>query len=285
MGGAIRLLLAYQGTRYQGWQVQPGQRCVQSALEQAFERISGGACVRMKAAGRTDAGVHAAGQVVFFKNPSRHDPATIQKALNAVLPEDITVLFAEAAPADFDPRRAATGKWYRYLIYNEHTRPSFHQELCWHVRERLDVEAMQRAAEGLLGQHDFSAFRASGCTARHPLRVLDRIVGRPRRPWVVLDVWGRSFLKQMVRNIVGTLVEVGRGRWQPERVREILEGRDRTLAGRTAPACGLMLRRVYLSEEGYRHDLSPSTGAWALDPLDVFAGVLDDPWGMRGGGV
>lgn len=247
----VRLLIAYQGTRYRGWQVQPREATVQAILQDAFFRLTG-LRAGFTAAGRTDAGVHAAGQVVAVDNHSRHDPWRIREGLNALLPEDLAVLEAEEAPGSFDPCRDAVGKHYRYTIHNSRVRPIFARGFCWQVKKALDLEAMNRAAGMLAGEHDFSAFRGANCTAKNAVRRLDKLLWSAEPPALFLNVWGRGFLKQMVRNIAGTCVEVGRGRLEPETMAEILRSRDRRRAGPTAPACGLCLVRVYYQKEEYQ---------------------------------
>ncbi len=249
--GEVRLLIAYEGTGYHGWQIQPGEPTVQGTLEAAFFEMTGHEA-RFTAASRTDTGVHAAGQVVGFGNASRHAPGQLKEGLNALLPEDVVVLEAQAAPEGFDPRRHAVGKHYRYTIHNHRVRPVFWRNFRWHVKKPLDVAAMNQAVAVLIGEHDFSAFRGSNCTARTTVRTLDRLIWRPEPPALVLDVWGRGFLKQMVRNIVGTCVEIGRGRWPAGRMGAILQSRSREEAGRTAPARGLCLQRVFYDREEYR---------------------------------
>jgi tRNA pseudouridine38-40 synthase len=240
----VRLVVAYQGTRYRGWQVQPQGPTVQETLELAYTKMTGQR-QRFSAAGRTDAGVHARGQVVCFENPSRHGPADLKKGLNALLPEDIVVLEAAPAADDFDARRQALFKHYRYRIHNHPVRPLFDRQLCWHVKAPLDSSAMQAAADHLKGEHDFSSFRASGCEAKSPVRRIESIRWHSHPPRVILDVLGVGFLKQMVRNIAGTCVEIGRGSMQPSEMKEILSARDRMAAGPTAPATGLTLMQVF----------------------------------------
>jgi len=253
----IRLVVAYQGTRYRGWQVQPNQTTIQGVLQDAYTQMTGSQ-TQMLAAGRTDAGVHAAAQVVCFKNDSRHEPHVLREGLNRFLPEDIVIKKAEIAPDGFDPRRQAVGKHYRYVIHNTRVRPLFERNFRWHVRAELNLASMIQAATCLIGEHDFSSFRASGCEAKHAVRTIDRISWSTDTPAVRLDIWGRGFLKQMVRNLVGTFVEIGRGRWSSDDMQVILESRSREKAGPTALARGLCLMRVYYDQGEYR-DVSSAT--------------------------
>jgi len=248
--GLVRLLIAYQGTNYHGWQVQPDAPTLQGVFEEAFFKMTGRK-TRITAASRTDAGVHAAGQAAGLANDSRHDPAQLREGLNALLPDDVVVLQAAAAPEGFDPRRDAVGKHYSYTIHNSRVRPVFERAFCWHYKKTLDIAAMNLAAASLVGEHDFSAFRGPNCTARSPVRTLDRLAWRSDPPALILDVWGRGFLKQMVRNIVGTSVEIGRGRWPAGKMAAILQSRKRKEAGQTAPPQGLCLMKVFYDREEY----------------------------------
>lgn len=255
MPARVRLVVCYEGTAYLGWQVQPQGPTVQAALEEAFYCMTGGH-TRMTAAGRTDTGVHARGQVVCFCHESRHDPQALLKGLNAHLPQDVAVLEADLVPDDFDPRREAVGKHYRYCIHNHPVRPVFERRWRWHLKKHLDQDAMNQAVACLVGEHDFSAFRAADCEAASAVRRIDAARWARRGPQLALDVFGGGFLKQMVRAIVGTCVEVGRGALEHDAVSAILAGRDRGRAGPTAPACGLVLERVYYREEDYRHAIA-----------------------------
>jgi tRNA pseudouridine38-40 synthase len=246
-----RLLLAYQGTRYCGWQTQKNGLSVQSVLEDAFQRMTG-QCVRAKAAGRTDSGVHAIGQVVTINHSSHHDLETLRKGLNALLPPDIAVLSIEPAAPGFRPRRDVRGKHYRYSIYNDLVRPVFQRDFRWHLRKRLDVRAMQQASECLLGTHDFAAFMASGTDTETTVRSIDRFCWTDELPEITFDVWGRAFLKHMVRILVGTCVEIGQGRKPIEHLAWVLNSRKRSNASKTAPATGLCLMNVFYDEEEYR---------------------------------
>lgn len=247
----IRLLLTYQGSAYCGWQVQPNGLSVQQVLEQAFSQMTGQQ-VQARAAGRTDSGVHADGQVVVMDNPSRNGPDTLLRGLNHLLPEDVVIREIEPVGPEFDPRYHAVGKHYRYSLHNAEARPVFERATHWHLRYELDMAAMQQASQALVGEHDFSSFRGAGCGAKSPIRSLDRIVWRRAGDHLTADVFGRAFLKQMVRNIVGTCVEIGRGRFRVEQMAEILVACDRARAGPTAPARGLCLKQVFYDEAAYQ---------------------------------
>lgn len=259
-GRLVRLVLRYEGTAYCGWQVQPNGTSVQEVLEDAFESMTG---VRTKslAASRTDAGVHASRQVVCIPNPTRHDPKALIKGLNYHLPRDLVVLDAQWAEDGFNPRRDAFGKHYRYTIHNAACRPVFQRNMCWHLRYDLDLASMNKASEFLIGEHDFSSFRGAKCGAKSPVKTIDGMLWKSLGDKLTLDVFGRSFLKQMVRNLVGTLVDVGRGRWVPEHVIRIIEGKDRKLAGQTAPAGGLCLVKIFFDRDSFFSAMDAEHGA------------------------
>jgi tRNA pseudouridine38-40 synthase len=240
----FKLTMAYDGTDFAGWQRQPARRTVQGELEAALERITGQRpkCI---ASGRTDAGVHALGQVVSFTSPTYLDPAVLTKALNAELPEDLLVFEVAEAPAGFHALRDAVQKRYRYAIEDGRLRDLFDRRYVWHVWERLDVEAMREAARPLVGRHDFASFETAGSPRLTTERtVLDLVVERREMGLtdrVVIEVEADGFLYNMVRNIVGTLVAVGKGRGEVTWPAEVLAQRDRTKAGMTAPPQGLFL--------------------------------------------
>lgn len=239
----LKLTIEYDGTDFVGWQVQPNGRSVQEVVERAASRLLKEE-VRVLAAGRTDSGVHALGQVASLWSPMDLPLKAWMKGLNSLLPQDVAVVGAEVVPDDFDPRRWSLSKQYRYLISNRPVRSPLRRRTHWEIFQRLDFEAMTRAAVALEGRHDFSAFRAADCEARNALRNVHRVELQARGDELSITVEGDAFLKHMVRNFVGTLVEVGRGRRPVEWVREVLEGKDRTLAGRTAPPQGLTLMHV-----------------------------------------
>ena len=239
----IKLTVEYDGTNYHGWQIQPGSETIQAVLERAVSTFLG-TPTRVTGSGRTDAGVHALGQVVSFFTEKEYQPHRIRRALNALTPADITIKEVEIVADSFDPRRDARSRVYEYHILNRPTPSPFVIKRAWHVHEPLNVEAMREAIPCLVGEHDFSSFRAAGCDAAHPIRKVYHTTLEQRGELLVYSVEATAFLRHMVRNIVGTLVEVGRGERTPESFQELLELRDRTKAGETAPAHWLYLMEV-----------------------------------------
>jgi tRNA pseudouridine38-40 synthase len=262
----VKLVLEYDGTRYVGWQVQTNGRAIQAELQEALGKLLG-APMEVMAAGRTDSGVHATGQVVCFDTERTLPLKAYWRGLNGLLPEDIAVVQAEEMPPEFDPRRWSRGKRYRYRVSNRRSRSPLRRHTHWEVYAPLQVEAMARAARHLLGRHDFSAFRASDCQAAHAVRELRRLeVEGTSEDAVSFVVEGTAFLKHMVRNLVGTLVEVGKGR-QPEAwVAEVLALRDRTKAGPTAPPQGLVLEEVFYGEGPPPRTAGDSTDVFDDEP-------------------
>ena len=239
----IKLTIEYDGTDYHGWQVQPNGKTIQEVLEQAIEKILG-VRTRLNGSGRTDAGVHALGQVANFLYAEGVDLWRLQKGLNAVTPHDIVVRKAEVAQDSFDARRDARSRVYQYRIWNHLWPSAFERRFSWHVPESLDLAAMQDAILCLEGEHDFGSFQAAGCDAEHPVRkIYHNSLGR-EGDFIVYQVEATAYLRHMVRNIVGTLVEVGRKQRTPEALAELLKARDRTQAGPTAPPQGLFLIEV-----------------------------------------
>jgi len=248
-----RLIIEYEGTNFSGWQAQENVPTIQARIEAAILQFSGQE-VKLHVAGRTDAGVHARGQVAHvdmepFSKPM--DGFEIAKAINAHLrPDPIAVLIAEPVSEEFHARFAAKNKLYQYRIINRGALLGLEQGKAWHVKKPLNVTAMHEAAQHLLGHHDFTTFRDSQCQANTPMRTLDRCdvseqsydVAGGRE--IFIEVEGQSFLHHMVRNIAGTLVLVGEGKWQPDDVKAALEECDRTKGGPTAPAEGLYLMRI-----------------------------------------
>ena len=254
MPRTLKLTLQYDGTDYVGWQRQAEGVSIQGLLEDALKPIEG-APVTVHGAGRTDAGVHALGQVASVTLTATLDVTTLARALNAVLPRDVRVREAEEMPAGFHARFSATGKRYRYRILNGGAGSPFEIRYCWQLAQPLDFDAMMAAAQVLEGRHDFAAFAAAGSSVPHTERVLSRIrVSRGFAPWsargvlITIDVEGEGFLRHMVRSIAGTLVEIGLGRWPASAMKEILESGDRGRAGTTAPPQGLFLMEVMYAE-------------------------------------
>jgi tRNA pseudouridine38-40 synthase len=241
----FRLSLEYDGREFAGWQLQAGgQRTVQGTLQEAFQRVTG--CeVRVTGAGRTDAGVHAEGQVASVVAETELAPERLRRALNGVLPPDLAVWECALAPEGFHARYQARSKLYRYRIWNGASPSPLRARRAWQVVRSLDLEAMRRAAQALVGTHDFACFRAAGSGVGSSVRTLTRcqLEGEARAELRLL-VEGNGFLRHMVRALVGTLVEVGCGRRPAGSMAAMLAARDRGRAGRTAPAHGLTLVRV-----------------------------------------
>lgn len=249
----FKLTLAYDGTAYAGWQVQSGHRTVQEVLETTLAKITGER-VRIVGSGRTDAGVHALGQVASFRTNSRLSAEVLQRALNAELPEDIAVLQAVETAECFHALRDAVRKRYRYVLHDGPVPDIFQRRYCWHYYGRLDVEAMRRAAQPLLGTHDFSSFETSGAERRTSIRtVYDLDLRRHESPTnqvITFEIEANGFLYNMVRAIVGSLVEVGRKAREEAWVADVLAATDRRMAGPTAPPQGLFLLWVEYEQEG-----------------------------------
>jgi tRNA pseudouridine38-40 synthase len=239
----LKLVIEYDGSEYVGWQRQPEGVSIQGLLEDALAPFEGQP-VTVHGAGRTDAGAHALAQVATVSLSASHDTATLKRALNAVLPVDVRVLdVAEAAP-DFHARFSAVSKVYEYRIVNAPFVSAFLHRYVWHVPAPLDLDAMRAGAAALRGHHDFAAFQAAGTSPSSTERTMTSIEVMAAPPAIALRVEGDGFLRHMVRAMAGTLVDVGLGRWTPDDVAEILASRDRTRAGRAAPACGLFLIEV-----------------------------------------
>ena len=244
------LTVEYDGAPFVGWQRQEEGLSVQQVLEAAATRLNAGAPVTAIAAGRTDAGVHAEGQVVQIEIARDMPPEKLCEALNYhTKPHPVAVLRAALAPPGWHARFSARRRGYRYGILNRRARPALDAGRVWHLPRSLDAAAMHEAAQALLGRHDFSAFRAAACQAKSALRTLDRLDVSRIGDEVVVVAEARSFLHHQVRNMVGTLAEVGLGRRPVSWPRQVLEGRDRTRAGQTAPAEGLCFAFVRYDPE------------------------------------
>jgi len=242
-GRKIKIVVEYDGTAFAGWQRQPGMRTVQGCLEDAVREMTG-ETVLVRGAGRTDAGVHADGQVASFPLAARIPTGGLLRGLNSNLPPDIAIVdVADVDPA-FDARFSARGKVYRYLVWNHLVRSARHARTAWHVRASLDMVAIREAAAGLVGEHDFRAFRAADCERRTTRRIIRRLDVERSGALVAFEVEATAFLKNMVRILVGTLVDIGRGRLGPDTIGHMLETGDREAGGVTAPAHGLTLVRI-----------------------------------------
>jgi len=239
----LMLTVQYDGSDYAGFQIQPNAKTIQGELQQALVAVLGHP-VTIRGASRTDAGVHALGQVVTFESPSPIPVSNLARAVDERLPVAVGVVEAREVELEFDARYDARRKLYCYQILNRRTSSPFIGRYAWHIAEPLDVRAMGQAARTLLGRHDFSAFCAAGGSVTDMVRLIDRLEVSQDGEMVRVYVQADGFLYKMVRIIAGTLVEVGRGRWKPLAVAEILASRDRARAGPTAPGCGLWLVKV-----------------------------------------
>lgn len=244
------LTLEYHGGRFVGWQRQANGLSVQQVLEEAAAKLNDGVPPASTAAGRTDAGVHAEGQVAQIELSRDITPGRLREALDFhTRPHPVAIRRAALAPPGWNARFSAVRRGYRYRILNRRTRPALEDGLVWHVKPPLDAAAMHAAAQGLLGRHDFSAYRAAACQATSALRTLDRLEVARVGEEVVVTAEARSFLHHQVRNLVGTLLEVGQGRRAVEWPRQVLESLDRTQAGMTAPPEGLCFTFVRYGQE------------------------------------
>ncbi len=239
----IKLFLSYDGTSYKGWQLQENGRTVQEEVEKAVRRVFKKK-VRITGASRTDAGVHALSQVANFKVSSRIPIERIPVALNSVLPEDIFVLGAEEVGEDFNARFSAISKIYRYQIFNSKKRDPFRNNYYWRISYYLNVALMREEAKTLLGEHDFKCFQAKDKRERSSVREITALNVTNKKAIITIEIEANGFLYNMVRNIVGTLVDIGRGYLKKGSLKEILEGKDRKKAGPTAPPQGLFLIKI-----------------------------------------
>jgi len=239
-----RLILEYDGGPFVGWQRQENGPSIQAALEEAIAKFSG-ARVTVTGAGRTDAGVHALGQVAHFDLEKDFAPEKVRDALNHFLrPRPVVVLEAARAPDDFHARFAATGRHYLFRILNRRAPPALDARKVWHLSVALDAEAMHAAAQCLLGTHDFTTFRAAECQARSPVKTLDRLEVFRRGEEIHVEASARSFLHHQVRSFVGSLKLVGEGRWTARDLKAALQARDRSACGPVSPPDGLYLVKV-----------------------------------------
>jgi tRNA pseudouridine38-40 synthase len=242
---AYALLIEYDGRGFVGWQFQDNGLSIQQVVQDAAAHLAGGAPVACAVAGRTDAGVHAEGQVAMIALPGTLPPNRVRDALNFYMkPHAVVIREAQLAPKGWHPRFEALRRRYRYVILNRRARPALEMGRVWHLPHDLDAAAMAEGAQHLLGRHDFTSFRAASCQAKSPLRTLDRLDVQRDGAHVVIEAEARSFLHHQVRNMVGTLKLVGEGIWQPTRVASALAACSRVAAGPTAPPDGLTFMAV-----------------------------------------
>ena len=240
----IKLVVEYDGTHYLGWQVQPKVSTIQEVLQEKLFSLTGER-VHLMGSGRTDAGVHALGQVAHFKTKSLLDPQTIQRALNGLLPSDIVIQSVVEVDEGFHARRSSKSKVYEYRILNRNLRSAFHKGYAWHIPQKLNLKEMKKATRQLIGEHDFASFQSLGSPQKTTVRKVIRAEWkRDRDGFLRFEIEANGFLKQMVRAIVGTLVEVGKGKIDSVAFRRVLDSKDRRKAGPTAPAHGLFLKEV-----------------------------------------
>lgn len=245
----IKCTISYDGTNFSGYQVQPGKRTVQGELERALEKLNKGIFIRVSASGRTDAGVHARGQVVHFDTTLEMEPARWQIALNSLLPDDIAVSLAEYAKPDFHARFDAVGKEYRYFLFQSKHRDPFQRNYAYQFQYELDHGLMREAASDLLGTHDFTSFCSAKTEVEDRVRTVQEIDFFEENGLLVFRFVGDGFLYNMVRILVGTLLEVGTGRREAGSMLQLLAEKDRTKAGKTAPGHGLYLWKVFYEED------------------------------------
>lgn len=246
----IYLLIAYDGTEFHGWQNQPGLRTVQGLIEQAIRRVVRHQ-VELIGSGRTDAGVHAAGQVANFVTTNELVPERLRHAIGARLPKDVSIIDLRDVHADFHATRSADSKLYLYRVHNTSSRPvnQLTQRYTYHFWQAIEIHRMRAAARQFIGEQDFSAMASKGCSRESMVRTVLRCDVERRLDEVRISVEGKGFLYNQVRNMAGTLLEIGRGRWEPDHLLEILASKDRGQAGPTAPARGLCLQWVRYPSE------------------------------------
>ncbi len=250
----IKCIVSYDGTGFSGYQVQPGKRTVQGELEKALEKLNKGTSIRVSASGRTDAGVHARGQVIHFDTKLEIEPARWQIALNSLLPDDIAVSSVEYARPDFHARFDAVGKEYRYFLLLSKHRDPFQRNYAYQFQYELDLDAMREGARLLLGTHDFTSFCSAKTEVEDRVRTLQKIDVFEDNGLLVFRFVGNGFLYNMVRILVGTLLEVGTGRRQADSMHQLLAEQDRTQAGKTAPGHGLYLWKVFYGDKDHRFE-------------------------------
>lgn len=245
----FRLIIEYDGTEFHGWQIQPAHKTIQEEIQKILSYMTG-SFVRVIGSGRTDAGVHAIGQVAHFTCGTKITPEKFHDALNKMLPEGIVIRSCTYADPEFHARFSAIRKTYRYKILNRTIPEAIGRHYAWHIRHPLDIEAMQSAANHLPGKKDFKSFEGTGSPRSSTVRIIEKAVFSRDDDYIVFEITANGFLKFMVRNIVGTLVDVGSGKTTPETFESIIQAKDRNLAGATAPPQGLFLVRVEYPDTG-----------------------------------
>ena len=240
----VKIIIEYDGTDYHGWQCQANLPTVQKTIEDAIRKITG-ENVKITGSGRTDAGVHAIGQVANFFIETQMDPETLQKALNSTLPRDISIIKTQEVPEGFHAQFSSRSKVYEYRIFNRPHPPALQRNRVWHIQEKLDTKKMKEAATYLEGTHDFSVFATANITVKTTVRTVKRVhVKKTREGIILVEIEADGFLKRMVRMITGTLVETGRGKLTPEGFGQILAEGQKTKNVFTAPPSGLFLKKV-----------------------------------------
>ena len=240
--------IEYDGTAYYGWQSQPHAKNIQDCVEKALSAVADHE-VDVVCAGRTDTGVHAVGQVIHFNTDANRDERSWLLGINSILPSDIAITWLRAVSDEFHARYSAKARYYRYIIRDQWLRPAISRHRAAWIKEKLEVSVMQQAATLLQGKHDYSAFRSAACQSHTPIREIYDISLTRAHKYIYLDIKANAFLHHMVRNIVGTLLEIGTGNHEPAWAAEVLEKRDRSIAGVTAPAHGLYLVGIDYPEE------------------------------------
>ena len=240
----IKLIIEYDGTNFCGWQSQKRDRNVQDVVSEAIEKVIQHK-VKLIGSGRTDSGVHSLGQVANFKTNSKLPLESIVLGANANLPDDVVIKSAEFVPDNFNARFDAKLRWYRYVILNRRIGEAVSRYYHTHIPYKLNTKAMRKAVKYLVGEHNFAGFRSIHCSAKSTVRTVTEAKLKKEKDYIIFDIKANAYLHSMVRIIVGTLIEVGKGKHKPERINEILEKKDRKLAGPTAPAQGLALMAVY----------------------------------------
>lgn len=254
-------ILEYDGSAFSGWQSQLGTRTVQDCVEAALSKVAD-APIKVITAGRTDAGVHACGQVIHFNSDSERDGRAWVHGGNSHCPQDAALLWANSVSEDFNARYSAIRRHYRFVIFNHPIRPTLlANRVTWDHRQ-LDIKFMQSAAEHLVGNHDFSSFRSVHCQAKSPIRDLQALTVKQHGHFIVIDAQANAFLQHMVRNLAGVLMTIGAGEQPPQWAAEVLAARDRRLGGVTAPPQGLYLLRVEYPESDNIPELSRPCGLW-----------------------